>query len=99
MSKSMEVLNNSGQQIQVPLKCEICDEEYKSKQGLISHVNRVHKFSLIKEYQCNICQSRFDSQRQLTLHTKISHENKKHHKCNSCGKSFSYDHQLKKHND
>ena len=55
MSKSMEDLNNSGQQIQVPLKCEICDEEYKSKKNLISHVNRVHKFTLIKEYQCNIC--------------------------------------------
>ena len=89
MSKNMGDLNNSGQQIQVLLKCEICDKEYKSKQGLGNHFKNVHNFNLIKEHQCNICQSGFDFQSQLTLHMKIAHGNKKHHKCDSCGKSFS----------
>ena len=89
MSKTMGDLNNSGQQIQVLLKCEICDKEYKSKQGLGNHFKNVHNFNLIKEHQCNICQSGFDLQSQLTWHMKIAHENKKQHKCDSCNKCFS----------
>ena len=70
-------------------KCEICDKEYKNKKGLGNHFNNVHKFNLIKEHQCNICQSGFDLQSQLTWHMKIAHENKKQHKCDSCNKCFS----------
>ena len=33
----------------------------------------------------------------LTSHLKIVHENKKHHKCDSCGKSFSVAGDLKRH--
>ena len=88
MSKTMEDLNKSGQRIQVLLKCEICDKEYKSKQSLGYHFKNVHRCNLIKEHQCNICRSGFDIQSQLTLHMKSSHENKKYHKCDSCGKSF-----------
>ena len=89
MSKTMEDSNKSGQRIQVLLKCEICDKEYKSKQGLGNHFKNVHNFNLIKEHQCNICQSGFDFQSQLTLHMKIAHGNKKHHKCDSCGRKFA----------
>ena len=45
------------QQQQIPLKCEICDEEFKSNSGLRKHFNIVHK--LMKEHQCNICQKVF----------------------------------------
>ena len=97
MSKTMEDLNKSGQRIQVLLKCEICDKEYKSKQGLGNHFKNVHNFNLIKEHQCNICQSGFDFQSQLTLHMKIAHGKENHPKCDSCGKKFSRADNLKTH--
>ena len=45
------------QQQQNPLKCEICDKEFKSNSGLKNHFNLVHK--LMKENQCKICQKGF----------------------------------------
>ena len=82
-------------QNQIPLKCEICDKEFKSNKGLKEHINIVHK--LMKEHQCNICQKVFKLQSQLTSHVKIAHENKKYHKCDSCQKSFSTAQVLKIH--
>ena len=75
------------QQQQNPLKCEICDKEFKSNSGLKNHFNIVHK--LMKENQCKICQKGFKHQSELISHGKIAHENKKYHKCDSCEKSFS----------
>ena len=78
--------NENRQQQQNPLKCEICDKEFKSNNGLKTHLNLVHK--LMKEHQCNICQAVFKVQRQLNSHVKIAHENKKYHKCDSCESHF-----------
>jgi len=44
-------------QNQIPLKCEICDKEYKNNRGLKNHFNIIH--NLEKEHQCNICQKFF----------------------------------------
>ena len=74
-------------QEQIQLKCDICDKEFQSSNGLKYHFNTTH--NLEKEYQCNICQKVFNIQNQLTLHVKTVHENKKFHECDSCGKSFS----------
>ena len=82
-------------QNQIPLKCEICDKEFKTNNSLRSHFNIVHNF--VKKHQCNICQKAFKLHSQLTLHLKITHENKKLHKCDSCGKSFSRAEHLKNH--
>ena len=70
-------------QNQIPLKCEICDNEFKNNSGLKKHFHIVH--NLETEIQCNICQKVFNIQRQLTLHVKFVHENKKQRKCDSCG--------------
>ena len=72
---------------QLLYKCEICDEQFKNKNGLKQHFNIVHNTE--KEHQCNICQETFKVLSKLTRHVKIVHENKKDYKCNSCGKSFS----------
>ena len=77
----MADLDGLRQQQQNPLKCEVCDKEFKSNHGLKNHLNKVHK--LMKEHQCNICQSIFKLQSQLTSHVKITHENKKYHKCDT----------------
>ena len=71
----MADLNESRQQQKNPLKCEICDKDFKSNSGTKNHFNLVHK--LMQEHHCNICQSVFKLQRQLTSHVKIAHENKK----------------------
>ena len=78
----MEVRQN-----QIPLKCEICDKEFKSKNGLKYHFNITHNFE--KKHQCNICQKDFNIPSQLKSHLKIVHANKKDHKCDSCQNSFS----------
>ena len=62
-------------------KCEICDKEFKTYNGLKYHFNITHK--LEKILQCNICQKNFNTQSQLTWHTKFVHEDQKNHKCDS----------------
>ena len=60
----MDALNSiSNKKNQIPLKCEICDTEFKNNNGLRRHFNIVHK--LLKEHQCNICQNAFKLQCQL----------------------------------
>ena len=71
----MANLDDLRQQQINTLRCEICDKEFKSNNGLKNHFNIVHK--LMKEPQCNICQKVFKLQTQLTSHVKIAHENKK----------------------
>ena len=59
---------------QISLKCEICDKEFKTNNGLKNHFNLVHK--LMKEHQCNICQKVVGFQCQLISHVKTTaHEN------------------------
>ena len=65
----MADLNKLREQQQNPLKCEICDREFKSNNTLKKHFNIVHR--LIKEHQCNICQNVFTFLSQLTSHMKI----------------------------
>ena len=84
----MADLDELRQQQQNPLKCEICDKEFKSNNGLKYHFNIVHK--LMEEHQCNICQSEFKLQSQLISHMKNTHENKKYHKCDLCEKPFQH---------
>ena len=70
----MENLMEVGQN-QIPLKCEICNKEFKSKGGLKYHFNITHNFE--KRHQCNICQKDFNIPSQLMLHLKSVHANKK----------------------
>ena len=95
-STTMDDLNKSRRQNQIPFKCEICDKEFKSNNSLIYHFNSTHK--MMGEHKCNICQNAFNLQSQLTSHVKNSHGNKmRWHNCDLCGKSFSQSGKLKKH--
>ena len=78
------------------IKCEICDKEFKTKNGLKNHFNITH--DLEKEHHCNICQKAFNILNQLTTHMKVVHsKNKKYHKCVSCERLFSRAGNLKIH--
>ena len=57
----MDSLYKLRQKQKNPSKCEICDKEFKSNNGLKKHFNMVHM--LMKEHQCHICDiSYFDEQ-------------------------------------
>ena len=82
---------------QIKIKCEICDKEFKTKNGLKNHFNITH--DLQKEHLCNICQKAFNILNQLTTHMKVVHsKNKAYHKCESWGKALSDSGKLKRHN-
>ena len=94
MPTNMANVNKSKQQQENPLKCEICDNKFKSNNGLKNHLNLAHKF--MEEQQCNICQSVFKLQRQLNSHVKIVHENIKYHKAESLKKHINSVHNSQK---
>ena len=50
---------------QIPLKCEICDKEFKSNNGLKYHFNITH--NLEKGHQCDICQKVFNIESQVAI--------------------------------
>ena len=97
----MEKLNN---QIQIPHnekmniihKCEICDKEYKTRNGLRLHFVKFHDEQKGQQ-QCNVCNIKFSCQSKLNSHMKSVHEDKNHHKCNECGKSFTRESNMKTH--
>ena len=70
----ISVKSKPRQQKQNPSKCDICDKDFKSTDGLRAHFNGVH--NVIKEHQCNICQKVIRFQCQLISHVKTTaHEN------------------------
>ena len=79
-------------------KCDICDQEFKNKNSIRGHFNRIHNQK--QEYICAICQkSGFRNQSKLASHIKVIHENKKYHKCDSCEKAFSTAGNMKNHDN
>ena len=66
-STTMENITKNLGQNQISLTCEICDEEFKTNNGLKKHFNITHKFEK-EDPQCNICQKVFKIQSKLTMH-------------------------------
>ena len=50
-------------------KCEICDKEFKSRNGVHAHFYSIHDEQ--KGNKCNICEKTFLLRGQLFLHMKI----------------------------
>ena len=54
------------QKQQSPLKCKICDKEFKSNKGLKKHIDSVHNRQ--KEDNCDSCGKAFYQARDLKRH-------------------------------
>ena len=82
----MASLNNLTKQQKNPLKCEICEEEFKSNNGFKKHFNIAHNsvYSGDKNHRCDICGNAFTQAGSLKTHINAVHNGKKDHQCNSC---------------
>ena len=62
-------MENSNQlrQDQIQFTCEICEKDFKNRNGLKHHLNMAH--NVAKGYQCNLCEKVFNIQSQITNYT------------------------------
>ena len=74
--------------------CEICEKVFTAKPSLKKHFSAFHVDDVIN---CNICNKYFQNEKSFEIHIKIFHKGQKDHKCESCGKSFSQEGNLKRH--
>ncbi|KAJ2951569.1 hypothetical protein O0L34_g13719 [Tuta absoluta] len=73
---------------QVKAKCPICNNTYKNEYYLSKHVARVHSE---RNFICSLCGSRFAFEKELRMHHKNVHIQKKKPKkqtCKICGKEL-----------
>lgn len=80
--------------LQCRIRCNVCDEGFKSQAALIKHVQDVHT---IKEHVCDICQAAFDKPHKLAYHRIDAHQDEFPWKCNQCDGAFGRQDVLKRH--
>ena len=56
------------------IKCELCAEEFRCNDYLISHMREVHKFQKF-DFRCEYCGDEFNQSSTLRTHTKQKHKN------------------------
>ena len=74
--------------------CPICNKQM-GKRHLGSHINHIHQ--KIKDYGCDLCESRFTSPKGLQDHKSTVHNKELNHKCKHCGKCFGFQANLSRH--
>ena len=78
-----------------PLKCTICEKEFRMKQSLKAHVKTQHTKDNI--YNCELCGKTFNYGRGLLKHLSRYHGNETGFKCGECNDVFSTEMGLKIH--
>ena len=74
-------------------KCDFCDEETKTLQKMVIHIQNNHKFHKKQEMsKCNFCDMEFKNISNLVKHKKVTHL-----KCDICGIRFPDKHNLDEH--
>ena len=68
------------------LVCNLCEENFASKQALVYHEDTVHKKS--KQVNCEECESSFTSSISLKNHRKYVHSDVRRFTCCLCGALF-----------
>ncbi|XP_070497887.1 zinc finger protein 60-like [Chironomus tepperi] len=72
--------------------CNICDQQFKSKNYLNIH-EKIHD----KKFECEICNKMYTSKGTLNKHKKNVHKNPGSFECEICGKKFNRAGNLKNH--
>ncbi|KAI8036841.1 hypothetical protein M5D96_010151 [Drosophila gunungcola] len=75
--------------------CEVCGEEFQSKNALYQHIIRVHKRDNF--FECHICHNRFTLKANLERHVQLHTEIKRPYVCDLCGSSYFTYPALKEH--
>ncbi|XP_073842890.1 uncharacterized protein [Musca autumnalis] len=84
-------------------KCELCDCFYIEGKALRAHIRHKHPLSIDSEYICEICHSRFTTQRGHDKHSDMIHPGARstpmliRHKCELCDSSFTKVKELRRH--
>ena len=68
-------------------KCDFCEKSFFNEEILGLHIKSIHKSIIEGWKKCNYCDKTL-SKNSLYLHVKMTHENKKHHECETCDKKF-----------
>ena len=68
LKKHMEIIHFRVK----PFKCDVCQQEFVSKQNLLEH-SFIH--SGLKPYKCSYCGNKFRQISQLSLHRRIHNKN------------------------
>lgn len=74
--------------------CEKCDQTFKRKGDLKSHMN---KHLQPRSYKCYLCHETFNWQGNLTTHFRRKHSQEKSYQCPVCSKGFACSSGLKEH--
>ena len=80
-------------QLNKDLKCQFCDQYFKSFISRNEHIQNVHWSTSVK---CDIC-DKIIKTTELKRHKRIIHENIRDHKCESCDKAYATATLLKHH--
>ena len=79
----------------VSVECKICFQSSKNKTELSKHIKRIHG-DRIKRKVCEICDKRFLTTQELSLHH-ITHSEEKDYKCEYCDTLWRTSSNLRKH--
>lgn len=90
-TKHLRIVHNHSSGL---FRCEICGREYDLKCHLSLHIRSVHLQE--RNFECNICSSRFFSKELLNRHVVI-HTGERKFRCEVCGKSYVRRKNLKEH--
>ncbi|XP_041642746.1 zinc finger protein 774-like [Cheilinus undulatus] len=95
INHNLELSENDNNSLtgETPFKCDSCEETFKNKSELKTHV-RVHTGK--KTHTCKSCGKIFSFLSTLKIHTRI-HTGEKPFSCQTCGKSFIYNYLLESH--
>eukprot|EP00183_Erythrolobus_madagascarensis_P007252 CAMPEP_0185846692 /NCGR_PEP_ID=MMETSP1354-20130828/2243_1 /TAXON_ID=708628 /ORGANISM="Erythrolobus madagascarensis, Strain CCMP3276" /LENGTH=388 /DNA_ID=CAMNT_0028546881 /DNA_START=295 /DNA_END=1461 /DNA_ORIENTATION=- len=77
--------------------CPYCGFVSSRKGNLKRHIELKHLHTLERKYSCAECSLQFSLKHHLLTHIKIKHERSNHVRCNTCGKSFVTQSNLRKH--
>ena len=77
-----------GERIADPLiySCNYCNEQFKTKSRLDTHIKRKHLE--LKDMECDLCEKSFTNNVDVKTHTSSVHSDERPFKCQICQSSF-----------